>query len=158
MCSHAPVIVYIGGGGHHIAVIPYPILIRRFKIDKAVEWTYLPAVTFSKLAILSLYMKLFTVHNRNLRYVCYATAASIIILLMYGIISPAVSCRPFEYNWNKKIPGHCFDILASYRWVSFPNIVTDLVMMGLCIPAIYRLQVPIGTKVSLALTFMLGSV
>jgi hypothetical protein len=151
--------VYIGGGGHHMLVVPYPILMRRFKIDKAVEWTYLPAVTCSKIAILSLYMKLFTVHSKKLRYICYTTGATIIILLIYGIISPAISCRPFAYNWDKRIPGgKCFDILASYRWVSFPNIVTDLVMMGLCIPAIYKLQVPLATKLSLAFTFLLGSV
>jgi hypothetical protein len=153
------VVCELGGGGHHIFVIPKRLLIRRFKIDKAVEWTYLPAVTFPKIAVLILYLKLFAQHRRQLRYACYATGTVIILLLIYGLISPAVSCRPFAYNWNKSIKGgKCFNILLSYRWVSFPNIVTDLVLMGLCMPSIYAIQLPLLTKISLFATFALGSV
>ncbi|KAF2791397.1 hypothetical protein K505DRAFT_221263, partial [Melanomma pulvis-pyrius CBS 109.77] len=148
----------VGGGGHHIVTIPEYVLIRRFKIDKAVEWAYVPAVTFPKMAILLLYMKLFTQHRRALRYICYATATVIMLVLLYGLVSPAFSCRPFAFNWNKKIPGGtCINILVSYRWVSFPNIITDLVLMALCMPAIYKVQLPLITKISLFATFALGS-
>jgi hypothetical protein len=104
-------------------------------------------------------MKLFTTHNRRLRWVCHFTGGIISTLLLYGLISPWVSCRPFAYNWNKTIPGgKCFNILMSYRWVSFPNIITDLILIALCLPAIYRIQLPLITKISLFLTFLVGSV
>jgi len=159
------VVVKIGGGGHHTLVVMAKdpnIFVTRLKIDKAVEFTYVPACAFPKFAILFLYMRLFAMHRRNIRHVCYGVAAIMGALVIYGVISPALSCRPFSYNWEKVLPqnvgkGSCFDILASYRWVSLPNVFTDLILMGLCFPAIYQVQLPLITKISLFATFAFGS-
>ncbi|KAJ4302827.1 hypothetical protein N0V90_001718 [Kalmusia sp. IMI 367209] len=82
-----------------------------------------------------------------------------ILLFGYGIISPALACKPFAYNWDKSIPGgKCIDLVAAYRWVSFPNILTDLALMALCFPSIYTVQLPLITKIGLFATFGIGSV
>ena len=131
---------------------------ERLKINKAIEFTYVSAVTSSKIAIILLYFKLFARHRRWLRYYCYVIAAIIILVFLYGIISAGVGCSPFAYNWDKTIPGgKCFDILTSYRWVSFPQIVTDVALMAVSFPAIYKIQVPASTKVGLFATFAIGS-
>jgi len=164
LCIMSLLIAKIGGGGHHTLVVmaqnPYTF-VNRLKIDKAVEFTYVPACAFPKFAILSLYMRLFAMHRQKVRYVCYGVGGIMGALVIYGLISPALSCRPFSHNWNKVLDpqgGSCFDILASYRWVSLPNVFTDLILMALCFPAIYQVQLPLITKISLFGTFAFGSI
>jgi hypothetical protein len=105
-----------GGGGHHITLTPKATVVRRFKISKAIEWCYIPACTCSKFVVLLLYYSIFARHRRWLRYACYAIAIAMIRLFRYGVISPALSCKPFAYNWDKSIPGgKCIDLVAAYR-------------------------------------------
>lgn len=114
-------------------------MVRRLKFLKAFELLYAPAVILPKFAILSLYMKIFATHSKKTRWICYAMGTAMICILIYGLITPLVSCRPFAYNWDRTIPGgSCINIMASYRWTSFPNIITDLILMGICLPAICK--------------------
>ncbi|PVH93383.1 hypothetical protein DM02DRAFT_662025 [Periconia macrospinosa] len=165
-CGLAVQIVLACNGGltprgiHVILVKDKHKLFNRMKISKAVEWTYIPAVTCPKLVILLLYYKIFAAHRNMLRYTSWAIGISMVFLLLWGIIGPAVACIPFEYNWNKALPGggKCIDLLTSYRWVSFPNILTDLALMALCFPSVYNLQLPLLRKLSLYATFGVASV
>ncbi|KUJ24393.1 uncharacterized protein LY89DRAFT_548631, partial [Mollisia scopiformis] len=68
-------------------------------------------------------------------------------------------CIPFQYNWDKKIKGgHCIDQQMFFRWATVPNIVTDLVMFFLPMPAVWGLHLPTSQKIGVTFTFFLGSV
>ncbi|KAF2116028.1 hypothetical protein BDV96DRAFT_645381 [Lophiotrema nucula] len=152
-------LVKYGGAGRHMAAVDKATITRRLKLTKSVEFLYIPAVTFPKLAMLRLYMRLFASHRIVARYVAHATGAVLILLFIYGVIAPLVSCRPFEYNWNKMIPGgQWWDIMGDYRWCGFPNMMTDLALTSQSLLVTWRLQVPLPTKISLLLTFALGTV
>jgi hypothetical protein len=71
-----------------------------------------------------------------------------------------VICQPMEYQWNPYIPGggHCGNIIRSYQMICVPNIVTDIMLLVLPLPALYKLQVNAVTKVGLFATFLIGSV
>lgn len=73
----------------------------------------------------------------------------VIVLFQVGFL-----CRPFEFNWNKNIPGHCADTNPAYEAVGVINLITDLTIVILPMPALWGLQIPAGRKV--ALTFMFG--
>jgi hypothetical protein len=44
-----------------------------------------------------------------------------------------------------------------YTWFSIPNLVTDVAMLALPLPAIWTLKMSRGQKVGLTLTFLTGS-
>ena len=112
---------------------------------------------FPKLAILCLYLRLFT--QKIYRYASYLLIGILITTAIVNSISAGVSCTPFAYNWDKTIPGgRCFpDINAWYLWVSFPNIVTDVFMLILPLPVIWKLQMSRKNKLGLTMVFCTGS-
>ncbi|KAF1963754.1 hypothetical protein CC80DRAFT_557679 [Byssothecium circinans] len=146
------------GGLKHVDTMPLSILTGHLKKNKVIEWLYLPSVTFPKLAILILYTRVFAQQSRALRYIAYATGASMVLLLLLGTWAPYFLCQPFAYNWDKTIEGgKCVDVLKVYRWISFPNIITDLVLLGLCLPKIWGMKLKPALRVSLLVTFVIGN-
>ncbi|KAF2640083.1 hypothetical protein P280DRAFT_427800, partial [Massarina eburnea CBS 473.64] len=145
------------GGHEHIETMPLWILTAHLKKNKVIEWLYLPSVTFPKLAILLVYTRVFTQNSRFLRYLAYGTGTSMVLLLTFGVWAPYMICQPFAYNWDKTIEGgECGDILMAYRWISFPNILTDLVLMSMCLPAVWTMRLKPALRISLLITFAIG--
>jgi len=74
-----------------------------------------------------------------------------------NIIANILQCIPLSAAWDLNDHGkHCFDQNAYWRWGSFPNILTDVVMLGLPIPAISKLRLSWKDKIGLLLTFLAG--
>ena len=76
------------------------------------------------------------------------------VLLVSVLLEVGLLCRPFEYNWNKYIPGTCGDTTQAYEAVGILNLMTDLTIVILPMPVLWKLQLPVAKKV--ALTFMFG--
>lgn len=83
------------------------------------------------------------------------------ILIAASIANTIVSlaaCKPFEANYNPTLPGaKCIDKEAFYIWTSLPNILTDVVMLVLPLPIVWRLQNTKRVKIALTFTFLVGS-
>lgn len=152
--------IKVGGAGRHTKalMIEDPVKIINWqKLSKATEMIYFPAMTFPKLAILALYMRIFTAHRRY-RIAVYTTGTVMVLWSVAGIITCLAYCKPFAYAWNKTIPGgKCGDTMTAYRFISIPNIVTDIVILVLPLPAIYKLHISPGAKLGLLLTLAFGS-
>ena len=153
---HSVYIKYGGVGRHMTTVSPREIEIT-VKLDLAESVIYPFSVMLPKLAILGLYLRLFT--QRRYRYTAYGVAAILFLTWLAACFMTFLMCRPFAYTWDKSIPGgHCGDIMAAWRWTSLPNIATDVVMLMLPLPAIWNLHITLGQKVGLTLTFLTGSI
>lgn len=62
-----------------------------------------------------------------------------------------------EYLWNKKIPGgRCISQAYLFRYGSIPNIVTDVPLLILPMPLVWKLHVSAKVKAGLFVTFLLG--
>lgn len=149
--------VYRGGVGLHEA--------RVLQIDpgKLVIWgkmiitipiVYCSAVVPAKLAVLHLYLHIFT--DKRLRFACWVVVAIILANWLATTISGILACRPISYFWTQQ--GTCFNVNAFFRWSGLPNILTDVAMLILPIPMVYNLQTLLRMKVAIACTFLLGSV
>ncbi|KAE8323881.1 integral membrane protein [Aspergillus sergii] len=114
---------------------------------------YFTTVVPPKLAILHLYLSIFT--HKALRYTCYGTGAVIILNWIAVIIAGLLSCQPLSYFWTQQ--GHCIDINAWLRWGGFANILTDVVMLILPIPVVLNLHASIRLRLGILITFLLGS-
>ena len=123
----------------------------------AVEMGYLVAVCVSKLAILSIFLRVFT--DRWTRVVTYTLFGTVIAAWIAETISGTLQCIPFKFQWDKTITGgHCFNIVSYYQYLSIPNILTDIIMLVLPQPSIWRLHTTRIQKVGLGVVFLAGSI
>ena len=117
---------------------------------------YLPAVVLPKLAILVLYLRIFT--KRQDRIACWVVGAFMIANLVGTMVAGFLMCIPLKFLWNRTIAGgHCININAWYRWSSLMNISTDLVMLVLPLPVVWKIQSSKKIKIGLTFTFATGS-
>ena len=146
--------MHYGGVGHHIEALRDPLQIAPYMIANPV--LYVPAVTLPKLAILGTFLRIFW--EKPYRIACYVLAA---VLVGNGIatsFAAAFGCTPIAYLWDKTIPGgHCIDYIALFRWGMLANILTDLVMLVLPLPVVWKLNTSKKVKVALTTTFLTGS-
>jgi hypothetical protein len=71
----------------------------------------------------------------------------------------AAQCRPLSYVWDKSIHGgRCIDQVAMFRFGAIPNTATDVFMLVLPMPLLWKLKVSLKMKIGLFLTFILGNV
>ena len=146
------------GGGHHLVYLEvHPELVpKRGKLDLYVEpILYCVAVALPKLSILVLYLRIFT--DKLSRYICWLLIGIISVLAFINVFVIAFECSPHAKAWDPELPGHCHNIEQHYIWGSFPNFVTDFVMLVIPLPVVYRLHAKTRVKVGLMLTFIVGS-
>lgn len=157
------VLVKLGGTGRHVEAVllqdPSGLTLQtRSKIAKSVELIAFGAITGAKFVILSLYMRVFST-DRRYRIATYVVGTIIALNWLASLIASLSNCKPFAANWDKSIPGaKCGSVIRGYQFIGIPNIITDVMMLLLPLPALYKLQVDIGTKIGLFATFMIGSV
>lgn len=66
------------------------------------------------------------------------------------------SCTPFSYNWNKEQHGHCGNLSAAFAAIAAIDIAVDVAILISPIPQVWRLQMPLTTKIALVSVFALG--
>lgn len=109
-----------------------------------------------KLSILATYLRIFT--RKPHRITCYVLGGIIICAAFAGVVTSLASCRPFSARWNLELfVSNCIDAPRYWQGMSVPNITTDLVMLVLPLPVVWRLQIPKRQKLALTGIFILGS-
>lgn len=152
--------VEIAGVGRHLIVVAETDpskLVDWAKIIIAVPSIYLGAVSLPKLAILAFYLRIFPLGFP--RFVTFVSIAIIITTFVVNFIVSLVECVPLAYLWDKTIPdGHCININMWLRYGPLPNILTDLLMLVLPMPAIWAMNASCKTKIGVSLTLLTGSI
>lgn len=156
--TDSPVFTTLADGGRHITYIlaTDPSKVETWlKIQTADEALYMTGLTLPKVAILILYLRIFV--ERKIRLITKIVLVVVILhWLTSGIIVMFTVCQPFSFKWDKSINGHCSDLLAAYRYISIPNILTDLAILILPISTLYRLHMSWIRKLGVFLTFLAG--
>lgn len=159
MLTSATGAIHYGGVGYHSAVLvlssPSTLIVWE-KYVLIIPMVYMTAIIFPKLAILVLYLRFFT--KRIDRIACWVVGALMVANCVGSVTAGFFLCVPLEFLWNKAIPGgHCLDIIAWYRWCSIMHNVTDVAMLMLPIPVIWKIQISKTVKIGLILTIATGS-
>lgn len=129
-----------------------------WKYNMVVPLLYFPAAAFPKLSILALYFRIFGSKSQPIsRAICFATGFIIAGNCLANVIVSFLMCRPLAFVWNKNLDGTCVDINAWWRWCSFANLVTDVIMLIQPLPHTIKLHIPKKVKLGLAVTFIVGS-
>ena len=120
---------------------------------------YGPTLFFIKSTILLQYLRVF-VPNRNMNMCMFiAVYATIGILFTFYFIYAALNifiCRPRERFWNVFVEGSCYDINASMKAIAFFNVISNVCILMLPIPSIWKLQVTFKKKIPISIYLVAG--
>ena len=125
----------------------------------SVAWLVLygVSVAVSKLAILLLYLRVFTAQMRGFTIALVLVGVVVIGAGVANTLAAILQCSPVPYAWDKTIDGgNCINGLAFARFMAIPNVVDGFVMLVMPIPLIWRLDLAVQQKVALTATFLHG--
>ncbi|KAJ5948951.1 hypothetical protein N7454_002258 [Penicillium verhagenii] len=160
LCIEGLILIPLAGVGRHLVVIEKHSpekLIAWAKGVYACVWIWALAVALPKMSILGFYLRFFkSPYERAICYfLMFVTAACFV-----GIgLTATFACTPVSYQWEQTKPGatgKCINVTVFYDWMSFPNIVTDAILLFLPLPMIFRLHLPRHQKAGLVLIFATG--
>jgi hypothetical protein len=118
---------------------------------------YNPAIFFSKLSILLLYHRIFP--SKTFTRILWAVGAFILAYTITSSMVNLLQCVPIEANWNPKAAAtaKCVKFGSELIALSTINAVTDLVLLVLPMPLLWRLHVNLKRKIQLMGMFALGA-
>ncbi|KAK6007013.1 hypothetical protein QM012_006021 [Aureobasidium pullulans] len=110
-----------------------------------------------KMSILMLYRRLFPIEN--FRYLWWMCAFCTVGYGLGAIFSSLFACVPVRANWDLTIAAsRCINKQAFYLGNGVMNIITDLMILALPIPIVWRLTLELRQKIILSVVFTLGSI
>ena len=125
----------------------------------SIAWLVLygASVALSKLAILLLYLRVFTTQWYGFTLVLILISIVVIGTGVTNAFAAIFQCSPVSYTWDKTVEdGKCLNNLAFARFMAIPNVVDGFVMLAMPIPLVWQLNLAIQQKVALTATFLHG--
>ncbi|KAJ4859624.1 hypothetical protein T069G_04612 [Trichoderma breve] len=108
----------------------------------------------TKMSLGMLYLRIFP--DRKFRMAVISVMAVTAAYTLAAVLMTIFACNPIEKSWNKPLPGKCVNSISIWYSTSVLNIVTDMLIIGLPINEIRRLQLPLVKKLLLCALFSLG--
>ncbi|QUC19137.1 uncharacterized protein UV8b_03378 [Ustilaginoidea virens] len=168
--STTQVFVNVGYGtskglGHHLWATP-PDSLYAYSIDLFVsQCAFAGVVVCFKLSILALYWRLFH-FQRFIKALIWALAMVILLWGALVMLLATLQCNPTRALWARYDPVNPLPRDQYYcrfaernflLFTSVPTLVTDIIMLILPIPYIWKLKLPRSKRYGVLATFCLGS-
>lgn len=113
------------------------------------------SLSLCKISILLLYSKIFEAGAFTL--LARGTAVFVVLWAIGTILAGFLICQPFAYNWDQSIPdGRCGNQTLSFIVTGSFNVVTDVAVLALPLPYLYRLSLPLHQRLIMLGVFGLG--
>ena len=90
---------------------------------------------------------------RKVVWVCVAIFTGIWISTTLVAI---FACTPVQAFYDLSVPGTCIDSVKFYWASATLNVITDLIVLILPIPLVWKLRIPTKRKVGISLIFIAG--
>ncbi|KAJ6096877.1 hypothetical protein N7486_007623 [Penicillium sp. IBT 16267x] len=149
------ILTIIGGAGRKSADIDPASVVFTLKAILPLEALYGIVLALVKTSIMLFYTRIFG-SKRSFQIQVTITMIIVWIWSASVILETFLLCRPLKYNWDTSISGTCGDRNATYVVAGVMNLITDLMVMALPIPHIWKLQLGTAKKISLCGVFCLG--
>ena len=148
-----------GGVGHRVLwnCVHQPEVLETFaKLQISNNIVLAIAIALAKITILNLFLRIFV--QKAYRYATFAVMAIQVASMLTVIIIGVTQCTPLAYIWEpQKHPnGHCIDKNTFWRWGNFPQILTDIAILVLPLPALWRLKLSRRDKLGVIVTVCTG--
>ncbi|KAI0469375.1 hypothetical protein F4859DRAFT_487962 [Xylaria cf. heliscus] len=148
----------VGQHAEYLAQTSPETIVAFFKYLVAFSSWYATTESLAKLAVCLLYKRIFP--QQWIAHIVNVTIAVLIAASIAGLLADLFGCTPFSAHWGTPAEqaAHCINTEALFVWGSFPNIVTDVVMLIVPIPVLWNLNASTGLRVGLVVTFIFGNV
>lgn len=134
--------------------LAYSVTIR--KSTYAMSVTYPIAFTLPKLAVCMLYLQVFSVHHRT-RQITLSLIAFLTVNCIAWLVPSVTVCHPISAFWNpEEHQSKCINYNIFGTWISLPNIASDLVMLVLPMPLLWKMHASVARRFGLIITFAAG--
>ncbi|KAL8998557.1 MAG: hypothetical protein Q9169_002397 [Polycauliona sp. 2 TL-2023] len=121
----------------------------------AIIITWPIAQSFTKISILLFYIQLFP--TKWFTYSAYTLIVAVSAWMIQQCLASLLLCHPISFNWDASVTGTCGNVAANCLAGAGINTLTDILILILPMPIIWRLQVPLRSKVILSAIFGFGS-
>ena len=146
------------GFGLHYWNIPLAHGVELLKLYYVCQMLYVLVQIFSKVAILSLYSRLFP---GFIHWFQWSVRIMITFMFVHGLVFfllVTFQCLPIASIWDKTIDGKCLpiNIVIGFSGAGL-SIAEDIIILLLPIPELWKLQMSTRKKVGLILLLSVGS-
>ncbi|KAL7943963.1 hypothetical protein V8C42DRAFT_358684 [Trichoderma barbatum] len=142
------------GFGLHSTQIDAHHKIMAFKWFFVAQILYKVTTCLTKMSLGMLYLRIFP--DRKFRIAVISVMVVTGAYTFAAVLLTIFACKPIDKSWNKALPGVCVNSISIWYSTSVLNIVTDVLIIGLPINEIRRLQLPLVKKLLLCALFSLG--
>ena len=118
---------------------------------------YGPSIFFARAAILTLYFRVFS-PKRTIRILIYVALVSLLLVYVTGLAVLTAYCTPrIGDAWDIPLAQRCTPVASTNAIVqSVVGIVSDIYILVLPVPVIYKLHLGSKTKAGVFAIFMSG--
>ena len=116
---------------------------------------YFPAMGMVKTSTLLLFGRIFQV--AKFHRILWAVGLFISVYSIISVIVMIFACRPLKEAWDPTIKPDCIDLSKLVIVMGSMNVLTDLLLLCLPLPQLWKLQIPRGTKIQVIGIFSIGS-
>jgi hypothetical protein len=154
MTDAFPVMISIGGTGHHTSTLPPSTRSIALKLAVGTKIICPMSTSFSKLGVLVFLHRILRHAGRGYRIAIRTTFVAISMTVLAQFVYPFVNCRPFRKTWIPQTPGVCsIEDLDLWRYAGIPNTVTTVMVVAIPLPAMVKLQVSREVRFGLGVVF-----
>lgn len=122
----------------------------------AYQILYGTAQSLAKFSYLFFYLRIFI--NKGFIFAVEIMIGIVIAWWTANVLQVFLICRPFNMNWNVNVEGVCGDRPAAYTAFGAINLITDVAILLLPIPTVWKLKMPVSSKVGICAIFAIGLV
>ncbi|KAJ6124990.1 hypothetical protein N7471_012307 [Penicillium samsonianum] len=142
------------GMGLHADTLPTENVILIAKYLVVAEVLYVFNLVWTKLSILLMYYRIFRFpYFKTWAYIIGAFIILWVICITFLFI---FICVPVQKLWYTDLPGRCIDQVATWVANAVSTIATDVAILLLPIPQVWKLQLRIPEKIAVLIAFSLG--
>lgn len=106
--------------------------------------------------MLALYLRIFSA-RRTFRRILLVSIALIVVLATTLLLLQVLQCIPLDAIWTFQIESsRCLDIPLLQFVTTVANAITDLYILLLPLPILWRLQLPLRKKIGVTAIFTSG--
>lgn len=136
---------------HRPIKVLYSPCLQLAYIDNIFYALTLPTI---KIALLVMYRRIFPM--KAFLYATLVVGVIVIAWMISVVLAQIFTCSPVEGAWNVAVADHCIDQIKFYYGNSVSNVLTDVAILCLPMPMIWRLNLSKAKKWAVTGAFLAG--
>lgn len=143
-----------GMGLHAGTAVPISNQVMIAKFLVVAEILYVFNLVWTKLSILLMYYRIF--HFPYFKRWAYIIGTFVVLWVICITFLFVFICVPVQKLWYPDLPGRCINQVGTWIANAVSTIVTDLAILVLPMPQVWKLQLRLSEKIALTVAFSLG--